>query len=118
MLSKIATKGVVQLFNAVKQQQKDIHHKLEDAGPLEVKRDKVLKNIDKRQFLNVLMGDKSQAVKESSINANNFEVRKDEVKEPSWGILRDDFMMGAKLKDWDKDLENENEMEYEQIESE
>ncbi len=31
---------------------------------------------------------------------------------PSWNILRDDFMMGSKMKDWDKegtDNEDENE---------
>ncbi|KRT80939.1 hypothetical protein AMK59_5693, partial [Oryctes borbonicus] len=44
-LCKIATKGVVQLFNSIKSQQIDISTKLEEAGPLEVKRNKVLKNV-------------------------------------------------------------------------
>ena len=26
--------------------------------------------------------------------------------EPSWKILHDDFMMGAKLKDWDKESDD------------
>lgn len=47
---------MVQLFNAVRQQQKDIDKRLEEAGPLERKREMVLKNIDKRAFLDVLMG--------------------------------------------------------------
>lgn len=31
----------------------------------------------------------------------------DEDKRSSWNILRDDFMMGAKMKDWDKEDGNE-----------
>ncbi|KAJ8946423.1 hypothetical protein NQ314_008905 [Rhamnusium bicolor] len=61
-LQKIATKGVVQLFNAVKMQQNEISEKLKEAGPLEVRKEKVLKDLDKRAFLDVLMGAKSQKV--------------------------------------------------------
>ena len=59
---------MVQLFNAVRQQQMDIDKKLGEAGPLERKREKVLKNIDKRAFLDVLMGGtKSIIVDDSKI---------------------------------------------------
>lgn len=119
-LTKIATKGVVQLFNAVKMQQKDISTKLKEAGPLEVKRDKVLKNIDKRAFLDVLMGEKSEKVDEvvSAKKASTSSAQTSETKESvTWGVLRDDFMMGAKMKDWDKQLEEEMESEN-NIESE
>lgn len=48
-------RGVVQLFNAVSQQQKFIDSKLQDApGP--AKREKILKTIDKKAFLDVVMG--------------------------------------------------------------
>lgn len=95
-LSKIATRGVVQLFNAVRGQQKDIQQKLEDAGPLERKKEKVLKSVDKRQFLNVLMGDtKSQMV--------DNDVKDEERSDAKWNVLREDFMMGAKYKNWDKE---------------
>lgn len=40
----------------MKQQQVDIDKKLVKAGPLERKREKVLKDIDKKAFLDVLMG--------------------------------------------------------------
>lgn len=126
-LQKIATKGVVQLFNAVKMQQKDIGKKLEEAGPLEAKKEKVFKNIDKRAFLDVLMGERSntlneltQESKDATEKQKNINKRKNK-GEATWNILRDDFMMSAKLKDWDKELENvdsENEMEVdEDIES-
>lgn len=117
-LCKIATKGVVQLFNSVKKQQQDIDSKIKEAGPLEAKKDKVLKNIDKRVFLDVLMGEKSQLVSEpiqTDINTENVKRKIAEVSkftgEPTWNVLREDFMMGAKLKDWDKELEQESEME-------
>ncbi|XP_008544840.1 RRP15-like protein [Microplitis demolitor] len=55
-LQKIATKGVVQLFNIVYKQQMEIEQKLEDAGPLMRKQEKVLESIDKNTFLDHLMG--------------------------------------------------------------
>lgn len=55
----------MQLFNAVKQQQTDISNKLSEAGPLERKREQVLKNIDKNAFLDILMG------KAESISVDN-----------------------------------------------
>jgi len=127
-LQKIATKGVVQLFNAVRMQQKDISKKLDEAGPLEVRKEKVLKNIDKRAFLDVLMGEKSSIVDDEFTNKdkNQKQTTKDKnqknerKREPSWNVLRDDFLMSAKMKDWDKELENvesDKEMEVEEIES-
>ncbi|KAL1512680.1 hypothetical protein ABEB36_002236 [Hypothenemus hampei] len=112
-LQKIATKGVVQLFNAVRTQQKDISKKLEEAGSLEVRKEKVLKNIDKRKFLDLLMGEKSTAVDEAldTHNANNKVDNQN--KTPSWNVLRDDFLQSAKIKDWDKETEPEQELENE-----
>ncbi|KAF5272438.1 hypothetical protein FQA39_LY07906 [Lamprigera yunnana] len=105
-LSKIATKGVIQLFNAVKKQQNEIEGKLKAAGSLEVKRDKILKNIDKREFLNVLMGGNagtSDMKHENKVLPSN--------DEPTWSVLKDEFMMSAKMKDWDKQLEDDEDVE-------
>ncbi|XP_011260510.1 RRP15-like protein [Camponotus floridanus] len=111
MLQKIATRGVVQLFNAVKQQQTDISKKLTQAGPLERKREQVLKSIDKNAFLDILMGgSKSISIdntvqSEKVIEQTNNKNKDDKI----WSVLRDDFVMGAKLKDWDKkDVEEED----------
>lgn len=49
-------RGVVQLFNAVREQQKDIGTKLKQANGSVRKEEKVLKSLDKRAFLDVLMG--------------------------------------------------------------
>ncbi|KAF5304503.1 hypothetical protein FQR65_LT18861 [Abscondita terminalis] len=99
LLSKIATRGVVQLFNAVKQQQKDIDSKLKDAGSLE-------------EFLNVLMGGKH--VNTDQVKNDSKHVLKNESSEgPTWKVLRDDFMMSAKMKDWDKELDDDVDMKEE-----
>ncbi|EZA58964.1 hypothetical protein DMN91_010674 [Ooceraea biroi] len=123
MLQKIATKGVVQLFNAVKQQQTDIRKKMVRAGPLERKREQVLKNIDKNAFLDILMGGSKsvpvdnpvksdKTVEESTVQSNKN--KNDKI----WSVLRDDFVMGAKLKDWDKrDAEEEDSSAPEEMDS-
>lgn len=88
---RIATKGLVQLFNAVRAQQRDLVDKLDQAGPLDHRRDAVLNNINKRQFLNVLMG----GARAKSENVDN-PVKDEELKEendvagkPSqWSVLR------------------------------
>ncbi|KAH6932056.1 hypothetical protein HPB50_002723 [Hyalomma asiaticum] len=86
-LRSIATRGVVQLFNAVKTHQKEVDEKLRAAGQSETKRDKVLKSFSKGAFLDML-----KEKKEESSD-----------KQQSWGVLRDDFMLGAEMKDWDKE---------------
>uniref|UniRef100_T1JA25 RRP15-like protein n=1 Tax=Strigamia maritima TaxID=126957 RepID=T1JA25_STRMM len=98
-LSRIATKGVVQLFNAVKQQQVTVNEKVKKAGT-ERKREKIMKNVSKGDFLDLLHG------KSKSVNVRD-EIRKSkkttkEVKSEGWDLFRDDFMLGAKMKDWDK----------------
>ncbi|XP_031833668.2 RRP15-like protein isoform X1 [Nomia melanderi] len=118
MLQKIATKGVVQLFNAVRQQQGEISKKLVEAGPLERKREQVLKHIDKNSFLDVLMGGST------SIRVDNNVKDKEEVHEENnekeketWSVLRDDFVMGTKLKDWDRENEDEDSSAPEDMDS-
>ncbi|KAL1471711.1 hypothetical protein MTO96_023538 [Rhipicephalus appendiculatus] len=88
-LRSIATRGVVQLFNAVKAHQKEVDQKLQAAGQSETKREKVLKSFSKGAFLDMLKDKKE----------------KSSDKQQSWGVLRDDFMLGAEMKDWDKEEE-------------
>ncbi|XP_031639776.1 RRP15-like protein isoform X2 [Contarinia nasturtii] len=104
---RIATKGVVQLFNAVRSQQRDLVDRLEKAGPLDHKRDEVLNNINKRQFLDMLMGGK-RAKSENVDNPVKDENDQDaDSSRPSqWSVLRDDFMTNKKLKHWDNDDED------------
>lgn len=97
MLKRIATKGVVQLFNAVRAQQKDLHRKLEDVGQLDHKRDAVLNNINKKKFLDVLMGG-SRAKSEMVDNPIKDEIKNESddddeyvdgpAKQSQWSVLR------------------------------
>ncbi|XP_055606999.1 RRP15-like protein isoform X2 [Uranotaenia lowii] len=117
-LKKIATRGTVQLFNAVRQQQRDVSKKLDEAGKLEYKREKVLKSLNKKEFLNILMNGpraKSELVDNLVKDETKEEVKSEEEsgndeQEPTstWGALRADFLTGKKS-GWDKDEEQETE---------
>ncbi|KAF9808181.1 hypothetical protein SFRURICE_017333 [Spodoptera frugiperda] len=101
ILTKIATKGVVQLFNAVRNQQKTLEKEMDRNDLSEGKKEKILKKFDKRAFLDTLMGQSKSVIVDEEAKVAKSEV-KDEDK-PRWSALRDDFMMGAKMKDWDKE---------------
>ncbi|KAH9636435.1 hypothetical protein HF086_006250 [Spodoptera exigua] len=105
ILTKIATKGVVQLFNAVRNQQKTIEKEMDRNDLSEGKKEKILKKFDKRAFLDTLMGQSKSVIVDEEAKVAKSEV-KDEDK-PRWSALRDDFMMGAKMKDWDKESVDE-----------
>ena len=109
-LSRIATKGVVQLFNAVRDHQKDMKVKLKEAGGSFRKQEKVYKSLDKGSFVEMLTGKKmSKSSEGPSSKKAKIEVKDEEPSENStWSILRDDYMLGAKLKDWDKESDGEN----------
>ncbi|XP_062532050.1 RRP15-like protein [Bombyx mori] len=106
LLNKIATKGVVQLFNAVRNQQKSIEKEMDRNDLSEGKKEKILKKFDKRTFLDTLMGQSKSIVVDEHVKSLKDEV-KDETDRPKWNALRDDFMMGAKMKDWDKESVDE-----------
>lgn len=108
-LQKIATRGVVQLFNAVKKQQKTTEQQLQEVGSSVRKRDKVLEGVDKGKFLDVLKGASANggAEGDSQITAKDTKRSGKDKSDPSWNILREDYMMGAKMKDWDKDSDSD-----------
>lgn len=126
-LRKVATRGTVQFFNAVRIQQKDIKQQLEDAGPLDSRQDAVLNNIDKRKFLDVLMSGKraKSAVIDNAVKKEEQESDSDDDEEATdddddempagsvskkkseWNVLREDFMTNKKIKHWDEEDEQE-----------
>ncbi|XP_065070795.1 RRP15-like protein [Rhopilema esculentum] len=97
-LRKIGTKGVVKLFNAVTKHQKEVDSKLKKATT-EVKKDKVIDSMSKTSFLDMLKTN-SSSKKALKMQEETMAAGKEA---PAWDILRDDFMMGSKMKDWDKD---------------
>uniref|UniRef100_A0A8C8VML0 RRP15-like protein n=1 Tax=Pelusios castaneus TaxID=367368 RepID=A0A8C8VML0_9SAUR len=107
---RIATRGVVQLFNAVRKHQKNVDEKVKEAGHSERKRAKLISSVSKKDFINVLRGNEGTK-REQSVARKIFKSKQGEVKSdegPAWNILRDDFMMGASMKDWDKESDREN----------
>ncbi|XP_064600541.1 RRP15-like protein [Liolophura sinensis] len=104
-LQKIATRGVVQLFNAVKKQQKSVEEKLSAVGSSERKRSKVLESVTKGAFLDLLRGTRVNVSKDGAVKSRKPQQTppEDTAEEGKWDILREDFMMGATLKDWDKE---------------
>ncbi len=89
-LVKTATRGVVQLFNAVREQQKNLRTRLKEAGSSR-KREKVLKSLDKEGFLDLLEGKvPSQPVSKKP----KLEVKKEEAEDneddgqATWNALR------------------------------
>uniref|UniRef100_A0A8C3WM05 RRP15-like protein n=1 Tax=Catagonus wagneri TaxID=51154 RepID=A0A8C3WM05_9CETA len=104
-LQRIATRGVVQLFNAVQKHQKNVDEKVKEAGGSVRKRAKLLSAVSKKDFISVLRG-MDGAANEKSSTGKSTKARQTEVKAeegPGWTILRDDFMLGATMKDWDRE---------------
>lgn len=126
-LRKIATKGVVQLFNAVKIQSADLEQKLQSTK-LGSKRDEIIRSADnKKHFLDTLMsGPRARSelvdkgVKKEKFDASSSdddERGNNSKKSTTWSALRDDFMTGKKV-GWDKDDSEEDESENNEMESE
>lgn len=104
-LQRIATRGVVQLFNAVKKHQKNVDDKVKEVGGSERKKAKILCSVSKKDFIDVLRGTEvgSGGTGKTEKNAAAAQDEK-----PAWSVLRDDFMMGASMKDWDKDSDKDD----------
>lgn len=99
-LLRVATKGVVTLFNAVQKAQKKAAQESEDSGPVKTE-----------TFLNQL---KKESIKsESGVKVKQEPVESDvhreaEGGEPKWAVLKENFLLGGKLTDWDKESESED----------
>ncbi|XP_074508706.1 RRP15-like protein [Sebastes fasciatus] len=102
-LQRISTRGVVQLFNAVRKHQKTIDIKVKEVGGSERKKAKLLSSVSKKDFIDVLRTEGGSRVtgKTEKDTAAAAE------EKPAWSVLTDDFMMGATMKDWDKDSDGE-----------
>ncbi|XP_067844985.1 RRP15-like protein [Heptranchias perlo] len=106
---RIATRGVVQLFNAVRKHQTSVDEKVKEVGGSERKRAKLLSSVSKKDFISVLRGSGQNVQRDSAERTANSGKQVEVKSEDSaaWNILRDDFMMGATMKDWDKESDGE-----------
>ncbi|XP_069028063.1 RRP15-like protein isoform X1 [Embiotoca jacksoni] len=104
-LQRTATRGVVQLFNAVRKHQKTVEDKVKEAGGSERKKAKILSSVSKRDFIDVLR--RTETGGRVPQHTDHDAAAPAEDQKPAWSVLRDDFMMGATMKDWDKDSDGE-----------
>ncbi|XP_071325449.1 RRP15-like protein [Trachinotus anak] len=102
-LQRIATRGVVQLFNAVRKHQKTMDDKVKEVGGSERKKAKLLSSVSKKDFIDVLR--RTEGGGGGTTKTDRDQAAAEE--KPAWSVLRDDFMMGATMKDWDKDSDGE-----------
>lgn len=122
-LKRVATKGVVQLFNAVQTQQRSLKKQV-DAEKIDSKREDILNNINKKTFLNVLMGgaksvlidnpvkkEKRDGSEEDEDEEDEEPPRKTSTKESTWNVLKDNFMHSSKKGSsaWNEDEESDEE---------
>ena len=110
---RVATRGVVALFNAIAQHQKDSKSggTEMDASAMVPKDSKEVKKMTKHGFLDLI----KSAAKESAVSSATSETNpkgtiesRIEIK-PKWNALHDDYLIGAKMKDWDKQSSDEEE---------
>lgn len=102
-LQRIATRGVVQLFNAVQKHQKNVDEKVKEAGSSVRKQAKLISTVSKKDFISVLRGLDGSATEKGSAGRDARAAQTGAREEgPGWTVLRDEFMMGASMKDWDR----------------
>lgn len=82
-------------------------------APYERKIEKVYKSFDKGSFLNRL---KEQSNEDEDNELNNTENKKEiEKSKPTWNVLRDEYVMNAKMENWDKEEGEDSEENEEEI---
>lgn len=99
---RVATRGVVALFNAISQHQQQAKEDAMPASKSDANTD--TKHMTKHGFLDMI---KSAASKDGSSKKKQGKEKTAEDSapagsKPQWNALKDDYMMGSKLKDWDK----------------
>jgi hypothetical protein len=117
-LRKVATRGVVKLFNAIKTHQKTV------SDPIGVTRS-VTDEATKKKFMDTLKkgGNKSTSstspaganedhdsdleTPSKSLPSKSQKKSTPGSSAPAWDVLRDDYLLGAKMKDWNKESDEE-----------
>uniref|UniRef100_A0A4W5JDM0 RRP15-like protein n=1 Tax=Hucho hucho TaxID=62062 RepID=A0A4W5JDM0_9TELE len=101
-LQRVSTRYIhTCLFNAVRKHQKTVDEKVKEAGGSERKKAKLLSSVSKKDFINVLRGTEGGSMVVTKTERQTVK------EKPAWSVLRDDFMMGASMKDWDKESDEE-----------
>ncbi|ORX64163.1 Rrp15p-domain-containing protein [Anaeromyces robustus] len=100
-LRKLATRGVVKLFNAIKTAQEksnEVHTLVTNKKP------KV--EVAKKSFMDMLQESNKRKTETNEKTSNKKE--NSDSKEPAWNVFSDSYGMNASIKDWDKPEEEDN----------
>ncbi|KNE66332.1 hypothetical protein AMAG_10554 [Allomyces macrogynus ATCC 38327] len=132
-LRKVATRGVVKLFNAVRQAQQRVKEVKEHSGVIVERREEKAKvaSTAKSTFMDIMRRGTHRPATTSVLFGNTAMANDDDADEAAppkaavreeseamkakgtWSVLNDDFMLDAKLKDWGEAENEEDEMEFE-----
>lgn len=114
-LRKVATRGVVKLFNAIKTHQRthpDAAGDVRERTDLATKK-KFMESLKRGSSKSTDAKSKS-AAHDSDDDSDDNQVSSKSTQKPSkgssapsWEVLRDDYMLGAKMKDWNKESDEE-----------
>lgn len=98
---RVATRGVVALFNAISQHQKDARVSAVESAS---KANSDVKHMTKHGFLDMIKSSAKDAKQEGSEKAATVDSSK-----PKWKALKDDYMLNStKMKDWDKESSDDD----------
>ncbi|KAI2510170.1 Rrp15p [Fragilaria crotonensis] len=103
---RVATRGVVALFNAIAQHQNDGQGGAEASQP--TKDSKEVKKMTKHGFLDLIKTTAKESTTSSTTKANTNEVTQSTGSKPKWNALQDDYLLGSTLKDWDKESSDDD----------
>lgn len=95
-LRKIATKGVVTFFRMAQKTQNEVE-RAQKRTKTTGQREKVVDSVTKKGFLDMLEGGVATTYKETPAE-----------DEPSWKVLRDDFIPKVGMQDWDKEDDDDS----------
>lgn len=119
ILKRVATKGMVKLLNAVSEHQKTMSKKMKKEKT-EAGKDKVAATVKKSDFMDLLrkpVVEKKKKKNEEKEKGDGDGEEDGEERSKKWEVLREDFMLGSTMKDWDKlDSADEEEDEHGAIE--
>lgn len=103
---RVATRGVVALFNAIAQHQKknEVQESVQSSSKFKTKEE--VKKMSKHGFLDMIKTAAAAKTKEEEVKPT-----KDSTRAPKWNALQDNYMLNSKLKDWDKESSDEGENE-------
>jgi len=118
MHRRVATRGVVALFNAISQHKAETKQlEIQNVDPLKAAKQQKgadVSKLTKFGFLDMIRKTATDdATKEETTSKPNNDKEQASTKKSStsggWSALKDDFMMNSKLKDWDKAMSEDGE---------